>query len=57
MCGACDESGDDVGRVVVERRAGSVVAHGGPRVGMAGCFLYVAQWYAGVERRSDERVT
>src|SRR4051794_6803948 len=54
--GACDEGGDDVGGVTVEGDAGSVVAHGGARVGVAGCFLDVAEWHAGVEGGGDEGV-
>ncbi len=37
-----DEGCDDVGGVSVEGDAGAVVAHGGPRVGVAGRFLDVA---------------
>ncbi len=40
--GAGDERGDDVGGVAVEADSGAVVAHGGARVGVAGCFLDVA---------------
>ena len=54
--GAGDEGGDDVGGVAVEGDAGSVVAHGGARVGVAGGFLHVAERDAGVERGGDERV-
>jgi len=42
--------------VPVERLASSVVALGGARVGVAGCFLDVPQRNAGVECSSDERV-
>lgn len=54
--GAGEECGDDVGGVSVEGDAGSVVAHGGARVGVAGGFLHVTQWDAGVEGGGDERV-
>ena len=51
-----NERGDDVGGVPIERLSGSVVAHGGSRVGVTGCSLDVAEWDAGIDRRSDERV-
>jgi hypothetical protein len=54
--GAGDERGDDVGGVAIQGLASSVVAHGGARVSVAGCFLDVAQRNAGVERSGDERV-
>jgi len=54
--GAGDEGGDDVGGVAVEGHSCSVVAHGGARVGVAGCFLDVAEGYAGVEGGGDEGV-
>lgn len=54
--GAGDEGRDDVGGVTVEGLASSVVAHRGSRVGVAGGFLHVAKWYAGVECGGDERV-
>ena len=38
-----DEGCDDVGGVSVEGDAGAVVAHGGAGVGVARCFLHVAQ--------------
>ena len=38
-CDSGDEGGDDVGGVAVEGDAGSVVAHGGARVGVAGGLL------------------
>ena len=42
----------------VERHAGPVVAHGGARVGVAGGFLDVVEWYSGIDTgRGDERVT
>jgi len=41
--GSGDVGGDDVGGVPVEGGAGAVVAHGGPRVGVRGGFLHVAQ--------------
>ena len=40
----------------VQRRPGTVVAHGGPRVGVRGGLLHVPQRYARVERGSDKRV-
>ena len=40
----------------VERNSGPVVTHCGSRVGVAGCFLDVSEWDAGVEGGSDERV-
>src|SRR5437763_13006120 len=47
MCGLSggsgDEGGDDVGGVAIEADAGSVVAHGGSGVGVAGGFLEVAE--------------
>ena len=49
--GAGEVGGDDVGRVPVQGRAGPVVAHGGPRVGVGSSFLDVAQRDAGVEGR------
>jgi hypothetical protein len=42
-------SGEDVVGAAVEVLAGSVLAHGGPRVSVAGGDLYVAQVYARVE--------
>src|SRR4051794_30528334 len=51
--GAGDEGRDDVGGVAVERDSGSVVAHRGSRVGVAGGLLYVAERYAGIERGGD----
>jgi len=42
--------------VAVEVLAGSVIAHGGARVGVAGGDLDVAQVDAGVETGCDERV-
>jgi hypothetical protein len=42
--GPGEEGGDDVGRVTVQGLTAAVVAHGCARVGMAGCFLDVAQW-------------
>ena len=50
------ECRDDVGGVAVEGLACTVVAHGGAGVGVAGCFLHVAQWDAGVESSGDEGV-
>jgi hypothetical protein len=43
-------------RVAIQGTASSVAAHGGARVGVAGCFLDVAQRNSGVERSGDERV-
>jgi hypothetical protein len=40
--------------VAVEVGSGPVVAHGGSRVGVAGCDLGVAQVYAGVEHGGNE---
>lgn len=51
-----DERGGDVRGVTVEGLAGAVVAHGGSRIGLAGCFLDVAPGDAGVERCGDEGV-
>ena len=42
--------------MAVKVLARSVVAHGGPRVGVPGCDLYVAQVDAGVEHGGDEGV-
>src|SRR5688572_9452497 len=39
--GAGDEGGDDVGGVAVERDPGTVVAHSGATIGVAGCLLDV----------------
>ncbi len=47
---------EDVVRMAVKVLACSVVAHGGPRVGVPGCDLYVAQVDAGVEHGGDEGV-
>ena len=54
--GSGDVGRDDVGRVPVEGGAGTVVAHGGARVGVRGGFLHVAQRDSGVERGCDECV-
>lgn len=43
------EGGDDVGGVAVEGDAGAVVAHRGPRVGVAGGLLHVPERHTGVE--------
>jgi hypothetical protein len=43
------ESGEDVVRMTVQVLAGSVVAHGGARVGMAGCDLGVPEIDASIE--------
>jgi hypothetical protein len=51
--GLGEERGDDVGGVSVERDPGSVIAHSGAGVGMAGGFLHIAQWNSGVERGGD----
>lgn len=45
-----DERNDDVGGVTVEVLSPSVVDHGGARVGVAGCDLYVTERDASVER-------
>jgi hypothetical protein len=42
--------------MAVEGLSTSVVAHGGPRVGVARRLLHVAERHAGVERCGDERV-
>jgi hypothetical protein len=54
--GAGEERGDDVGGVPVERHPGAVVAQSGAGIGVAGGFLDVAQWNAGVEGGGDEGV-
>ena len=54
--GAGEECCDDVGGVAVEGDSGSVVAHGGAGVGVAGGFLDIAERDAGVEGSGDERV-
>ena len=51
-----NKRGDDVGGVAVQRLAGTVVAHRGAGVGVAGGFLNIAKWDTGIERRGDERV-
>src|SRR3954453_21880155 len=50
------EGGEDVVGMSVEVFAGSVVAHGGSRVGVADGDLYVAQVNTGVQHRGDEDV-
>jgi hypothetical protein len=52
--GAGEEGGDDLGGVAVEGLAGSVVAHRGACVGVAGCLLYVPQRDAGVQGGAGE---
>ena len=42
--------------VAVQGCPGPVVAHGGPRVGVRGGVLHVAQRYPGVQRGGDERL-
>ncbi len=46
--GSGDVSSDDISGVPVQAGAGTVVAHGGPRVGMRGGFLYIAERHVGV---------
>ena len=43
--------------MAAEGLAASVVAHGGAGISVAGRFLDIAQWDAGVERGGDERMT
>jgi hypothetical protein len=54
--GVGDEGGDDVGGVPVKRLAAPVITHRRSRVGVTGRFLDVAQRYAGIQGRGDERV-
>jgi hypothetical protein len=54
--GTGDIGGDDVGGVPVETSAGSVVADGGPWIGVRGGFLDIAERDPGVQRSGDERV-
>ena len=42
--------------VPVESSAGSVVADGGPRIGVRGGFLDIAERDPGIQRGGDERV-
>jgi hypothetical protein len=46
--------GDDVGRVAVQAAAGTVVPHGGARIGMGGGFLHVPHWDPGVQCSGNE---
>jgi hypothetical protein len=43
--------------VPVERDAGPVVTHRGPRIGVAGGFLDIAEGDAGIKGGGDERMT
>jgi hypothetical protein len=54
--GAGEECSHDVGGVAVEGDSGSVVAHGGTGIGMAGGFLHIAQRNPSVQRSGDECV-
>jgi hypothetical protein len=47
--GACNVGGDDVGGVPVWAAAGTVVPDRGPRIGVRGGLLDVAQGYSGVD--------
>jgi hypothetical protein len=55
--GAGEERGHDVGGVSVERDSGTVVAHGGPGVGVAGGLLHIAERHTSVQGGGDKRVT
>jgi hypothetical protein len=46
---AGDEGGDHVGGVPVKRLAASVVAHGGPGVGVGGGILDISKCHPGVK--------
>jgi hypothetical protein len=54
--GACDVSGDDIGRMPVQAAAGPVIPHRGSRVSMRRGFLDVAQRDPSVET-GRERIT
>jgi hypothetical protein len=54
---AGDVGGEEVDAVAVEVAAGSVVVLGGPRVGVTGEDLCVAEWYSGVEGVGDGGVS
>jgi hypothetical protein len=47
--GAGDEGGHDVGCVPVEGLAGTVIAHGGPGIGVAGRLLHIPERNAGID--------
>ena len=49
-----DERGDDVCSVPVQAGAGSVIPHGGARVGVGGGLLHVTQRHPGVERGGNK---
>jgi hypothetical protein len=52
--GTSEVGGDDIGRVPVQAAAGTVIADRGPRVGLGGGFLDVAQGDARIESCGDE---
>jgi hypothetical protein len=54
--GARDVGGDDVSGVPVQAAAGPVIPHRGPRIGMRGGLLHVAQRDPGIQRGGDERM-
>ena len=53
---ASDVRGDDVGSVAVQGCAGTVIAHGGSRIGVRSRFLHIPQRHTCVQSRGDERV-
>ena len=52
--GTSDIGGNDIGGVPVQTAAGTVIADRGPRVGVGGGFLDVAQGDARIEGCGDE---
>src|SRR6266702_5291142 len=54
--GSGDVGRDYIGGVPVQRGAGPVIAHGGPRIGVGGGFLDIPQRDPSIERGGDERM-